>query len=133
MKRFAVAAAILLAAACASTPKGPKANIPAPDIDVEQTFGPGEAGYPDGPLEVKYEIRIVNKATMPITLKRLNLHTVNPPGGAYTLNPPFEHSFNITIPPASEQVVTLWAHATGYGVSIRDREPVMPAHAAPSS
>jgi hypothetical protein len=124
MKRLAAAAAILLAVACSSTPQGPKANIPEPGFDVEQTFGPGELGYPEGPIDVKYMLHITNHSTIPMTLKRLNIHTVNPAGGAYTLNPPFEHSFNVVVPPGGEKDVELWAHATGYGVSMRDREPV---------
>ncbi|HEY6137449.1 MAG TPA: hypothetical protein VI670_06755 [Thermoanaerobaculia bacterium] len=122
MKRFAVFAAVLLTAACASS--GPQANIAAPDLEIEQTFGPGDLGYPDGPLDVKYQLRIVNNATIPITLKRVNLHTVNPPGGAYTLTPPLVHPFEVQIPPKSEKTVEMWAHAQGYGVSARDREPV---------
>ena len=123
MKQLAVAAIVLLAA-CSSAPSGPKANIPAPDFDIEQTFGPGDLGYPDGPLDVKYQLHIVNNATIPITLKRVNLHTVNPPGGAYTLTPPLEHPFNEPIPAKGEKTVEMWAHAQGYGVSMRDREPV---------
>lgn len=122
--KFIAAAAVVLLAACSSTPQGPKANIPEPGLEIEQTFGPGDLGYPDGPLDVKYELRITNPSTVPITFKRLNLHTVNPPGGAYTLTPPLEHVFNVTVPPSGEKTVEMWAHARGYGVSMRDREPV---------
>jgi hypothetical protein len=123
MKRFAVLAVVLLAA-CSSAPQGPKANIPAPDFDIDQTFGPGDLGYPDGPLDVKYVLRIRNNSTVPMTLTRVNLHTVNPPGGAYTLTPPLEHPFKLEIPPNDEKSVEMWAHAQSYGVSMRDREPV---------
>ncbi len=123
MKRFAVLAAVVLAA-CSSAPSGAEAKIPAPEFDIEQTFGPGDLGYPDGPIDVKYQLRIVNNATIPITLKRVNLHTVNPPGGAYTLTPPLVHPFNVAIPAKGEQTVEMWAHARSYGTSMRDREPV---------
>ena len=124
MKRLAFLAALLVAAACSSASQGPQANIPAPDIDIEQTFGPGDVGYPSAPIDVKYDVRIRNNSAVPITLKRINLHTVNPPGGAYTLTQPLEHPFNVTISPNGEQTVQLWAHAQSYGVSMRDREPV---------
>ena len=123
MKSLAIFAALFLAA-CSSTSQGPKAAIPTPEFEIEQTFGPGDVGFPDGPIDVKYELRIVNRSTIPMTFKRLNLRTVNPPGGAYTLTPPLEHPFNLQIPPNGEKTVEMWAHARSYGVSMRDREPV---------
>ncbi len=123
MKYLAALAAIVLAA-CSSAQTGSTATITAPDLELEQTFGPGNVGYPDAPIDVKYAIRMTNHAAIPITLKRINLHTVNPPGGAYTLSPPLVHPFNIEIPPNGEKTVEMWAHAQGYGVSMRDREPV---------
>lgn len=125
MKRLALLAVLLVAAAaCSSGSQGVKANIATPEFDIEQTFGPGDVGYPSAPIDVKYDIRIRNNAAVPITLKRINLHTVNPPGGAYTLSPPLQHPFSVTIPPNGEQTIQLWAHAQSYGVSMRDREPV---------
>jgi hypothetical protein len=124
MKRLSFLLALVLLAACSSASQGPKANLPEPGFDMEQTFGPGDVGYPDGPIDVKYEIRITNASAVPITLKRINLHTVNPPGGAYTLTQPLEHPFEIVIPPNGEKTVELNAHARSYGVSMRDREPV---------
>jgi hypothetical protein len=124
MKRLAVLAAMLIVAACSSGSQGPQANVAQPDLTFEQTFGPGDVGYPDAPIDVKYQVHIVNKSTVPITLKRINLHTVNPPGGAYTLTQPLVHPFQVTIPPSGETTVELWAHARSYGVSMRDREPV---------
>ena len=124
MKRLALLAALLVAAACSSGSQGVKANIAAPEFDIEQTFGPGDVGYPSAPIDVKYDIRIRNNSAVPITLKRINLHTVNPPGGAYTLTEPLQHPFSVTIPPNGEQTIQLWAHAQSYGVSMRDREPV---------
>lgn len=126
MKQLALFTALLLAAcsSASSTAQGPKANIVAPDFEIEQTFGPGDVGYPDGPLDVKYEIRIANHSTVPMTLKRVTLRTVNPSGGAYTLTPPLDHSMNVEVPPNGEKNVELWAHARGYGVTLRDREPV---------
>ena len=124
MKRLASLAILVLATACASGNQGPKASLPQPEIDFEQTFGPGDVGYIDAPIEVRYQVRIRNNAPVPITLKRINLHTVNPPGGAYTLTQPLVHPFEVTIPPNGEKVVELNAHAQGYGVSMRDREPV---------
>ena len=122
MKTLAVLAAIF-AAACSST-SGSNGKIPAPELQLEQAVGPAELDYPSAPIDVKYQVRVVNHAAVPITLKRINLRTFNPPGGAYTLTQPLVHSFNIVIPPSGEKTFDLWAHAQGYGSSIRDREPV---------
>jgi hypothetical protein len=122
--KYVAVLAVLILAACSSASQGPKANIIEPEFEIEQTFGPGDVGYPDAPIDVKYEIRIQNRSTIPMTFKRLNLHTVNPPGGAYTLTPPLEHPFNVEIPPNGEKTIEMWAHARSYGVSMRDREPV---------
>jgi hypothetical protein len=123
MKRLLLFAAMFLAA-CSSAPQGPKANVAPPDWDIDQAVGPGEAGYPDAPIDVKYVFRIANRAAIPMTLRRVTLRTVNPPGGAYTLTAPIEHTMNIEIPPNGEKTVEIWAHARSYGVSMRDREPV---------
>ena len=124
MRRLAFIAALFLAACSSSSSQGPKATIAAPDVDIDQALGPGDLGFPDAPIDVKYQIRVRNNAAVPITLRRVNLHTVNPPGGAYTLTPPLVHTMNVTIPPSGEQTIEVWAHARSYGVSMRDREPV---------
>ena len=70
MKSLAIFAALFLAA-CSSTPQGPKAAIPTPEFEIEQTFGPGDyacrpPGMPHGPyvtrsgctmLEIRYSAR----------------------------------------------------------------------------
>ena len=109
-------------AACGSS--APQANVPAPEFSIEQTFGPSDAGYPEGPIEVQYRLEIANKADVPLTLKRLTLQTVNPQGGAYTLTSPRDHYFNNVIPARSVQSVEFSAHAYGYGRSLRENEPV---------
>ena len=120
MRRFLILAVLL--AACASS--GPKANVPAPEFSIEQTFGPADAGYPTGPIEVQYRLEIANRADVPLTLKRITMQTVNPEGGAYSLTYPRDHYFNVTIPAKSAQPVEFSAHAYGYGRSLRETEPV---------
>src|ERR1043165_2024022 len=56
MKRLAVLAAMLIVAACSSGSQGPQANVAQPDLTFEQTFGPGDVGYPDAPIDVKYQV-----------------------------------------------------------------------------
>jgi hypothetical protein len=121
MKRLSLLAAVLLIAACSSSSSGQKGDVA--DIAIDQTAGPSELNYPSGPIDVKYEIHITNRLATPVTLRRITFRTANPPGGAYTLVAR-EYTFNIPIAPNEEKVVEQWVHATGYGVSMRDREPV---------
>ena len=122
--RPALPALLLLLAACASSPSGPKANIPAPEFAIDQVTGPAEAGFPYGPFEVQYRLDVANHADVPLTLKRITISTANPEGGAYILTSPHDYYFNKTIAAKSTDAVEFWAKAYGYGPSPRDTEPV---------
>ncbi len=114
----------LLFAACATTkPNQPKVNIPEPGIGIEQVVGPGDLGFPYGPIEVKYNFAVQNNAPISITLIRIDIQSDNPAGGAYTLRRNF-YNFHQEIPPNSVGVVTFWAKAMSWGRSMRDTEPV---------
>lgn len=110
----------LVFASCAST-KQP--DIPQPGIGIEQMVGPAQLGYPYGPIEVKYNFAVQNNATEPITLVRVDIQTINPAGGAYSLRREF-HNFKQEIPPNSIGIVTFWARAFGWGRGLRENEPV---------
>lgn len=74
-------------------------------------------------MEVKLELRVGNRASVPITLRRVEIQTVNPQGGAYTLDRA-AYYFKLAIQPAEAGVAPFWARAVGYGRSMRDTEPV---------
>jgi len=118
--------AIILAACSSSAPaQGPKANIPRPDYEIRQIVGPAEQNYDEGDIEVKYRLDIANRADVAITLARVDIVTVNPPGGAYTLDPAHRvYYFRRVIDPHHTASVEFWAKAIGYGRSMRDSEPV---------
>jgi hypothetical protein len=102
-------AAILLAFLAFSCASGSgQASAKEPVIDLHQIVGPSNV-QSVGPFDVKYELRISNPATEPITLKRFEIRSIN--GGAYVLvnNAPF--TFNETIQPGNSTSVSLWAHA----------------------
>jgi hypothetical protein len=124
--RPAIPLALLLAACSSSSPQsqGPKANIPEPQITIEQLHGPRQAGFPYGAFEVQYRFEIQNRADVPLTLKRITLSTVNPEGGPYSLTAPRDYHFNKIIPAKSAEAAEFWARAYGYGRSMRDTEPV---------
>jgi hypothetical protein len=125
MKRFAAAVALIaLFASCASSKQGtPKVKIPEPGIGIEQEVGPAQLNYPYGPIEVKYNFAVQNNAPHPITLIRIDIQTINPSGGAYSLRREF-HNFRQEIPPNSVAVVTFWARGFGWGRGPRETEPV---------
>src|SRR2546421_9043563 len=99
-RMFPAFAAALLLAACSSTStgSGPKANIPQPQLAIEQLFGPSEAGFPYGPFEVQYRLEIANRADVALRLEKITVSTVNPEGGAYTLVAPHDYYFKKEIP-----------------------------------
>ncbi len=104
-------------------PAQSKQNIPEPGIGIEQVVGPGDLGFPYGPIEVKYNFAVQNNAPISITLTRIDIQSDNPAGGAYTLRRNF-YNFHQEIPPNSVGVVTFWAKAMSWGRSMRDTEPV---------
>lgn len=126
--RTLLAAAAIAAVACSSsgpaTPKQ-KAQIPPPDLQIRQLVGPPELNYEEGAIEVKYRFEIGNRAEVPITLSRLEIVTVNPEGGAYTLDSRHRaYYFHRTINAHEHAAVDFWAKAYGYGRSSRENEPV---------
>jgi hypothetical protein len=127
MRTLLAAAAIVLAACSSSTPAAPKqkAQIPAPDFEIRQLVGPHELNYEEGPIEVKFRLDIGDRADVPITLSRVEIVTVNPQGGAYTLDSGHRaYYFRKVINPHETGAVEFWAKAYGYGRSTRENEPV---------
>ena len=111
-------------ASCASSGQtSAKAKIPEPGIGIDQTVGPAQLGYPYGPIEVKYEMGVQNNAAETITLIRVDIQTINPSGGAYSLRHSF-YNFKQAIPPNSIGVVSFWAKAFSWGRGLRENEPV---------
>jgi hypothetical protein len=127
MRILLAAAAITLAACSTSAPGTPKqkAQIPPPDFEIRQLVGPAQLNYEEGQIEVKYRLDIGNRADVPITLSRLEIVTVNPEGGAYSLDPSHRaYYFRKTIKAHESAAIDFWAKAYSYGRSTRENEPV---------
>lgn len=118
-------AALFLVTACASQQRSGTAEITEPAIEIAQEVGPAELNYPVGPIELKYDFRIGNQWTQPMTVIRVEVSTVNPAvaGGAYQLRHDF-YNVRATIPPGEERVVSIWAKGYSFGRSLRENEPV---------
>jgi hypothetical protein len=110
MRKSLIAAAVLVLAACASSNNsGAKAPVPLPEVTIVQTGGVANAARNmTGPIPVKYAVRVANKASEPITLKRIALSTVG--AGAYTLANA-SRPFNVSIAPDSHEDVEIQANA----------------------
>ena len=120
---FLIVATAVFASCASSGQTGSKAKIPEPGIGIDQAVGPAQLGYPYGPIEVKYELGVQNNASETITLIRVDIQSVNPSGGAYSLRHNF-YNFRQAIPPNSIGVVTFWAKAFSWGRGLRENEPV---------
>jgi hypothetical protein len=105
MKRAAILLAFIAFSCASGSSQAPSKE---PVIDLHQIVGPSNV-QSVGPFDVKYELRVANPSTEPITLRRFEIRSIN--GGSYVLvnNVPF--TFNETIQPGSSSSVSLWAHA----------------------
>jgi hypothetical protein len=113
--RKAIAASFLLvlAAACASTDTttvgSANLKIAKPEILLVQTSNvPTVARFTDGALSIHYAVRVENRASEPITLKRISIQSVSE--GAYYVAPESK-PFDVKIEPSTRQEVEMWVPA----------------------
>ena len=109
MRQLVVAAVSCVFLACASS----SARIPAPEIELVQLSGPADQNYTPGDIEVRYGVRITNRAAVPITLRNIQIRSTGL-GGPYRLQPA-TYPFNRTIEPEKYEDVTFWAKAVAEG------------------
>lgn len=110
MKNLLVASVYCALLACSS---GSNAKIIHPELRLVQLSGPAEQNYTPGEIEVQYGIRIANRSSEPITLRRIELHSVGS-GGPYVLRTR-TYSFERVIQPEQYEDVTFWAKAVAEG------------------
>lgn len=121
-----MAAAAIILTACSSSapaPSNQNTQLPTPDFEIHQIVGPAQLDYPEGSFDMKFRLDIGNRADVPITLSQVQLVTVNPPGGAYSLDRRAYH-FRKVIDPHQIATIEFWAKAYSVGQSRRTNEPV---------
>ena len=103
----AVIALALLAAACSSG-GGQNAQIIPPELELVELVGPSDIGFPETRTEIQYEMRVANRSSEPITLRRIEISSVG--SGAYALRRD-RFPFHERIEPDGFSSVTFWAKA----------------------
>lgn len=123
MRTLAAAAAVLLLAAC-SFNHSAGSKVPDPEVRLDQTSSmPTAAEYMTGNIPVSFRLSVTNRATIPITLRHVDVTSVGEAGG-YTIRQTTV-PFNVTLPPGASDAVdfTVTALATGNNVT-GSNEPV---------
>ena len=116
MRHLAAIAAVLALVACSSSNDGnsnQRASILEPDLELFQIIGPAEQNYPSGRIEVQYGVRISNRSSEPLTLRRIQVEPMGI-GGPYRLRRD-TYFFNRTIKPGGFEDLTFWARADARG------------------
>lgn len=103
MRKLAVLA-VLVAAACASQSTNAKAPVTEPEIGIEQISNVPLAAKDMGtmPLTVQFRVAVRNVAQQPITLRRVEMHSVG--AGAYAFGNT-SRPFDVTIAPGETKAV----------------------------
>lgn len=121
MKRIVTALACLAVLACSSgagnSTNNRKANIPEPEIAFVQLVGLDELNWPSGEIEIKYGLRINNRANVPITLRQIELAPVSAEG-AYAVQRE-RYPVNVVVDASSTRDFEFWAKAYSAGARYR--------------
>ena len=113
MKRLAAVAVSLLLVACASGTSNQNVKLIEPEVSMVQLIGPAEMSYPNGQIDVKFGIDIINKSAEPITLRSIEFST-RAGGGAYEIRPQ-SYPYNTVIPGNKEASLERWVKAFAFG------------------
>jgi hypothetical protein len=122
MKNFVVAAAVLLLAACSMNHTA-GGKIPDPEVRLDQTSTmPGAAEYVTGGIPVSFRLSVTNRASIPITLKRVEVSSIGEAGG-YRVND--RVPFDLTLAPGASDGVNFTVGAVNTGMNVTgSNEPV---------
>jgi hypothetical protein len=119
MKQFLASAACAALLACGSSGSG--ADVPtaetigtvAPETELVQLVGPEQLNWEVGQIEMKYALRITNRAAEPITLRQIQIQTVGLEG-PYSI-PQTSYFFREPVTPGVTRPVEFFAKAYSEG------------------
>src|SRR4051794_37650123 len=109
MKAASILAALLIVSGCASSSNTQNQLATKVQLELGQVGSFNNSYYFAGPVSIQYQLGIANNTGVPVTLRRLQLRTVNP--GAYSLRTPTS-TITANVPPGQSTVVNL--SACGY-------------------
>jgi hypothetical protein len=111
MKKSTVFFLAIFLTACASTASNnAKVNIPDPGIEVEQISStPAVAEHVTGGVPINLAMAVTNHATIPITLKRVNVQSIGT--GGYNVPSTSRPFKDIVIQPGATEQVQFWVGA----------------------
>ena len=123
MKKLAVIAALVLVAGCVTNNTSGN-KVPDPEVKLDQTSTvPGAAEYVTGGIPVSFRMQVTNRATIPITLKRVEVTSIGEAGGYQV--PQSQVPFNVTLTPGASESVNFTIAAVSTGMNVTGvNEPV---------
>ncbi|MFP5245538.1 MAG: hypothetical protein ACLGH0_02505 [Thermoanaerobaculia bacterium] len=126
MRKIAASLSLLLVtAACASqsaSTGSDNVNLSKPEIRIVQTSSvPGAARFSQGPLQVRYTVRVDNTSGEPITLKRITVQSQSE--GAYHIQATLP--YDVVVAPGGTQDVEFWGNARTGQSLVGANGPVM--------
>jgi uncharacterized lipoprotein YajG len=106
MRKIFFSALVVVLAACASSNKTAKVDIPQPEITVDQLSNtPAVAEHVTGGVPIYLGMSVTNRADIPITLKRVNIQSMG--SGGYNV-PAQSHPIDKVITPEGTDQEQFW-------------------------
>jgi hypothetical protein len=115
--RFLIVA-LLLIAACSSTPKN---DAPPIGVDLALANTPTNILYFAGPVNLQFAVTLTNPTDMPVTLRRLDLRTL---GGSSLFLRASGTPFHVEVKPHANTTVTTSVWGNSRGGLLAEDEPI---------
>ena len=113
-----IVAALLLAAACSSSPQNEGPPI---GVDLALLNTPSTILYFAGPVNLQFEVTLTNPTDDTVTLRRLDLRTIG--GGSFFMRASGT-PFHVTVKPHGSTSVTMSAWGASRGGMLAEDEPI---------